>query len=212
MASTTSIATHQFSTHIDLPMESRDELITLLNEHLADTFDLMSQTKQAHWNLKGKDFYQLHLLFDEIAGELADFVDLLAERATSLGGYATGTVRMAAENSGLPEYPTDITEGMDHVKAWSSGSAFTLRGSASRSMRQSTWETSRPAISTSRSRGPSISGSGSSKLIFSAPFDGSHELECMVTARVAPLAHPKLGGWTCHREHAHESFNRLDGR
>jgi starvation-inducible DNA-binding protein len=117
MASRTSIATHLFSTHIDLPMESREQLITLLNEHLADTFDLMSQTKQAHWNVKGKDFYQLHLLFDEIAGELADFVDLLAERATSLGGYATGTVRMAAENSALPEYPTDITEGTEHVKA-----------------------------------------------------------------------------------------------
>jgi starvation-inducible DNA-binding protein len=117
MAANTSTATHQFSTHIDLPVESREQLITQLNEHLANTFDLMSQTKQAHWNVKGKDFYQLHLLFDEIAGELADFVDLLAERATTLGGYATGTVRMAAENSSLPEYPTEISDGTDHVKA-----------------------------------------------------------------------------------------------
>ena len=117
MASRISSWTQQFSTHIDLPVESREQLITQLNEHLADTFDLMSQTKQAHWNVKGKDFYQLHLLFDEIAGELAEFVDLLAERATSLGGYAAGTVRMAAENSSLPEYPTEISEGTDHVKA-----------------------------------------------------------------------------------------------
>jgi starvation-inducible DNA-binding protein len=117
MASKTSVASQQFSTHIDLPLESREQLIALLNEHLADTFDLMSQTKQAHWNVKGKDFYQLHLLFDEIAGELSDFVDSLAERATTLGGYATGTVRMAAEHSSLPEYPTEISEGLDHVKA-----------------------------------------------------------------------------------------------
>lgn len=117
MASTTWIATQQYSTHIDIPVETREPLVALLNEHLADTFDLMSQTKQAHWNVKGKDFYQLHMLFDEIVGELADFVDLLAERATSLGGYATGTVRMAAENSSLPEYPTEISEGTEHVKA-----------------------------------------------------------------------------------------------
>ena len=117
MASTTWIATQQFPTHIDIPVETREPLVALLNEHLADTFDLMSQTKQAHWNVKGKDFYQLHLLFDEIAEELEGFVDLLAERATSLGGYASGTVRMAAENSSLPEYPTEISDGTDHVKA-----------------------------------------------------------------------------------------------
>ena len=27
-------------------------MITLLNQHLADTFDLYSQAKQAHWNVK----------------------------------------------------------------------------------------------------------------------------------------------------------------
>ena len=106
-----------FPTHIEIPANQRKALIEILNQSLADTFDLMSQTKQAHWNVKGKDFYQLHLLFDEIAAELAEFVDLIAERATSLGGYATGTARMAADNSSLPEYPTDIVEGMDHVAA-----------------------------------------------------------------------------------------------
>jgi starvation-inducible DNA-binding protein len=80
-------------------------------------FDLLSQTKQAHWNVKGKDFYQLHLLFDEIADELEDFVDKLAERVTSLGGYAMGTVRMAAEHSRLPEYPIDAIDGKAHVAA-----------------------------------------------------------------------------------------------
>jgi len=106
-----------FPTHIDLPADRRESLIERLNQDLADTFDLMSQVKQAHWNVKGKDFYQLHLLFDEIAEELEGFVDLIAERCTSLGGYATGTARMAAEHSTLPEYPTDAVEGMEHVEA-----------------------------------------------------------------------------------------------
>lgn len=106
-----------FATKNDLSEGVRVKVIQLLNERLADGIDLQTQTKQAHWNVKGKDFYQLHLLFDEMAEELSGFVDLIAERATALGGYACGTARMAAENSELPEYPTDAIEGMDHVKA-----------------------------------------------------------------------------------------------
>ena len=117
MATRQKAKTRQFSTHIDIPSEKRTALIEMLNQHLADTFDLYSQVKQAHWNVKGKDFYQLHLLFDEIAGEIEPFVDLLAERATLLGGYATGSARMAAGNSALPEYPTDAVEGHQHLEA-----------------------------------------------------------------------------------------------
>jgi starvation-inducible DNA-binding protein len=106
-----------FRTHINIPAEQRDQLVVLLNQHLADTLDLHTQAKQAHWNVKGKDFYQLHQLFDEIAAELAGFVDLLAERVTSLGGYATGTARMAAEQTALPEYPSEAIDGMEHVAA-----------------------------------------------------------------------------------------------
>jgi starvation-inducible DNA-binding protein len=114
---TKSTSTKTFTTHIDIPAEKREGLIRTLNASLADTFDLFSQIKQAHWNVKGKDFIQLHLLFDEIAAEIEEFVDKIAERVTTLGGYATGTVRMAAASSSLPEYPTDVVEGMKHVAA-----------------------------------------------------------------------------------------------
>jgi starvation-inducible DNA-binding protein len=114
---TTKSAHRTFPTRIDIPADARTRLVEALNQHLADTSDLRSQVKQAHWNVKGENFYQLHLLFDEIAGELAEFADELAERVTTLGGYATGTVRMAAEHSSLPEYPTDATDGMQHVAA-----------------------------------------------------------------------------------------------
>ena len=109
--------TPTFTTHIDIPAEKRAALIEGLNRHLANTLDLYTQVKQAHWNVKGKDFYQLHLLFDEIAEEIEPFIDALAERATLLGGYANGTVRMSAENSELPEYPTDAVDGRDHLEA-----------------------------------------------------------------------------------------------
>ncbi len=117
MATHQKTQTRQFTTHIDIPADKRSALIEILNQHLADTLDLYTQVKQAHWNVKGKDFYQLHLLFDEIAEEIEPFIDALAERVTSLGGYANGTARMAAENSALPEYPTDATEGRDHIEA-----------------------------------------------------------------------------------------------
>ena len=77
----------------------------------------MSQVKQAHWNVKGSDFWQLHKLFDEVAERAAEWVDEFAERVTALGGYATGTVRMAVASSTLPEFPTEITESMDYVRA-----------------------------------------------------------------------------------------------
>lgn len=104
-------------TRIDLPEKSREQICDILNESLAITLDLYTHAKQAHWNVKGVHFYQLHLLFDELAGELQEYVDLFAERITTLAGTAFGTVRMAAQTTILPEYPTDIDEGMEHVTA-----------------------------------------------------------------------------------------------
>ena len=106
-----------FKTSVDIPAGTRSKVNALLNQNLADGFDLMSQTKQAHWNVKGNDFWQLHKLFDEIAAEVGEWVDMIAERVTALGGYATGTARMAAASSALPEFPTNITDGMAYVQA-----------------------------------------------------------------------------------------------
>jgi starvation-inducible DNA-binding protein len=104
-------------TRIDIPEKQRSEIITLLNQTLAATLDLKTQVKQAHWNVKGLDFYQLHELFDEMAGELDEYIDMVAERVTALGGVAMGTARIAAQNSILPEYPLTILDGKDHITA-----------------------------------------------------------------------------------------------
>jgi starvation-inducible DNA-binding protein len=106
-----------YPTRIDLALEVRTAVVEILNQTLAATLDLKTQTKQAHWNVKGMDFYQLHELFDEMAGELEEYVDMVAERVTALGGTALGTARMAAATSILPEYPLDAVAGVDHVTA-----------------------------------------------------------------------------------------------
>jgi starvation-inducible DNA-binding protein len=106
-----------FPTRIDLAAEVRGPVIALLNQHLAGTFDLYSQTKQAHWNVKGAQFYPLHELFDKLAEELEGYVDMIAERATALGGLALGTVRLSAANSQLAELPLEVTDSLPTVEA-----------------------------------------------------------------------------------------------
>lgn len=110
-------ATKLYASRIDIPVENRTQIIALLNLSLALTLDLKTQVKQAHWNVKGMNFYQLHLLFDQIATQLDEYVDTIAERVTTLGGMAMGTVRTAAKISTLPEYPFEIVNGKDHVSA-----------------------------------------------------------------------------------------------
>jgi len=111
------------NTKIDIAKEKREKLIAILNQNLADAADLRSQAKQAHWNVKGPNFIALHELFDRVSAEMDTHVDDLAERVTTLGGTAMGTVRSAAQNSSLAEYPHEITDGTAHVDALSSALA-----------------------------------------------------------------------------------------
>ena len=110
-------------TKIDLPLESREQIVAILNSRLADAIDLKSQAKQAHWNVKGMNFIALHELFDQISAAVETHIDDLAERVTTLGGTAMGTVRIAASNSTLGEYPHEITDGGAHVDALSNALA-----------------------------------------------------------------------------------------
>lgn len=106
-----------FSSGVDFSASQKEKIVFLLNQHLADTLDLYNDTKQAHWNVKGETFYMLHELFDEIADEIENYVDDIAERITAIGGYAEGTTRMAAARTKISEYPVDAVSGTQHVKA-----------------------------------------------------------------------------------------------
>jgi starvation-inducible DNA-binding protein len=106
-----------YETENDLPKTTRRELNALINQRLADVIDLQTQLKQAHWNVKGPHFIGLHELFDKIAEEVEDYVDMIAERIVQLGGIAEGTVRVSAVRSRLDEYPLGIADGPAHVEA-----------------------------------------------------------------------------------------------
>jgi len=104
--------------------KTRKEMTALLQERLVDSIDLMMQAKQAHWNVKGPNFIALHELFDKVFLDVVKYVDAIAERIVQLGGVAQGTVRVAAQQSGLPEYEPDISSGKKHVAELAHAIAF----------------------------------------------------------------------------------------
>lgn len=106
-----------FKSKIDLAAKTRKSSIALCNDHLADAIDLQCQCKQAHWNVKGPQFMQLHEFFDKLHDEAEEAVDVLAERVTALGGVAEGRVGKVARSSRLPTYPGNISNGKDHLSA-----------------------------------------------------------------------------------------------
>ncbi len=120
-----------YPTKNDLPEGTRRQMIELLNARLADAIDLQTQTKQAHWNVKGPHFIALHELFDKVNQDVEDYVDLIAERAIQLGGAVEGTARSVAKRSTLAEYPVKGGSGRQHVDALSS--ALAAFGKATRS-------------------------------------------------------------------------------
>ncbi|MEO1652840.1 MAG: DNA starvation/stationary phase protection protein Dps [Bacteroidota bacterium] len=112
-----------YQSRIDLSSEIRQGVIATLNLSLADAIDLSTQSKQAHWNVRGNNFKALHELFDEIHEMSEEHIDLLAERITALGGIAEGTIATVAEKSRLPKYPSQLQNQEAHVKALADGLA-----------------------------------------------------------------------------------------
>lgn len=74
-------------------------MIDVLNSCLASALDLSLQ------------------FFDEIADRLRHFVDVMAERATALGGIAEGTARLVSKHSHVAEYDLSAVTGQEHVRA-----------------------------------------------------------------------------------------------
>jgi starvation-inducible DNA-binding protein len=104
-------------TRNDLSAKTRTAVCDILAGILADSIDLQTQLKQAHWNVKGTNFIALHELFDKAAEEAEEWIDVVAERIVQLGGTALGTARVVAKASRLDEYPLKAVRSKDHVEA-----------------------------------------------------------------------------------------------
>jgi starvation-inducible DNA-binding protein len=109
------------STRLDIPSPVRAGSIRILQARLSDALDLEAQMKQAHWNVRGPAFFQLHKLFDSLHDAAEGYVDLLAERITTLGGVADGRVQTTAAATSLAEYPLTAKGGEAHLRAAAAG-------------------------------------------------------------------------------------------
>lgn len=90
--------------------------IETLNAALADLLALGLALKQAHWNVKGRNFIGIHELFDAVYARVSEGVDVVAERVQILGGTALGTVEAISGAAKMRAYPTDVVEDLRHVE------------------------------------------------------------------------------------------------
>lgn len=106
-----------YKNRVALPDDVKEKVVDIMNVKLAASLDMYSQAKYAHWNVKGVNFYQLHLVFDATAKVIYKQIDAIAERITQLGGTANGTVRMSAANSPIAPYDVEALSGPEHLEA-----------------------------------------------------------------------------------------------
>ncbi|WP_295802940.1 Dps family protein [uncultured Microbulbifer sp.] len=91
--------------NIDIGIGAKDraEIAEGLKRLLADSYTLYLQTHYFHWNVTGRLFRELHLMFEEQYTELATAVDDIAERIRTLDVVAPGTYKEFAELSSIKE-------------------------------------------------------------------------------------------------------------
>ena len=76
-----------------------------LQSVLVDLIELHLQGKQAHWNVVGKNFRDLHLQLDEVVDAAREFSDAVAERLRALHAVADGRTAMVSATTTLEPYP-----------------------------------------------------------------------------------------------------------
>lgn len=112
---------HTSTTHAaHAPFRATEALGANLQAVLVDLTNLHLVGKQAHWNVVGKNFRDMHLQLDEVVTAAREFSDVIAERMRAL--YLTPDARAAtvAAQSTLVEFPAeevDTGETVDLISA-----------------------------------------------------------------------------------------------
>ncbi|RZU66394.1 starvation-inducible DNA-binding protein [Microterricola gilva] len=112
------------------PFTASKKLSDALQQVLVELLELQLQGKQAHWNVVGKNFRDLHLQLDEIIDSAREFSDVVAERMRALHSVPDGRSDTIAATTTLPVYPageTDTAETVDLITARLQAVAGTAR-------------------------------------------------------------------------------------
>ena len=99
---------------IGLNKQQTATLVDDLNQLLADYQILYTNVRGYHWNIKGRDFFELHAKFEEIYNDLVLKVDEIAERILTLGGTPVHAFSRYLEMSDLEE-TLNVSNGREAV-------------------------------------------------------------------------------------------------
>lgn len=86
-------------------VQASAELEGSLQRVLVDLIELHLQGKQAHWNVVGTNFRDLHLQLDELVDFAREASDTIAERMRALDVVPDGRSDTVAATTSLPEFP-----------------------------------------------------------------------------------------------------------
>lgn len=81
----------------------KKELVTKLNQCLANSFEMYQRAHGMHWNVEGNLFKQYHDFFGDIYSEIYDSIDKFAEEIRTCDGYAIYGTKVISDTNVLPE-------------------------------------------------------------------------------------------------------------
>jgi starvation-inducible DNA-binding protein len=96
--------------NIGLDRDTRQLIMKMLDQTVADETVLMLKTRNAHWNVSGADFFELHILFDTQFKQINEITDEIAERIRILGGFAIGGLKEILAHARLVERPGKVPD------------------------------------------------------------------------------------------------------
>lgn len=96
-------------------MKASSTLTNNMQAVLVDLIELHLQGKQAHWNVVGKNFRDLHLQLDEIIDDARAFADEMAERMRALHAVPDGRSVAVAEGTKIDPFPAGLVSTKDTV-------------------------------------------------------------------------------------------------
>jgi starvation-inducible DNA-binding protein len=106
------------------------QLVVSLQRILVDLIELHLQGKQAHWNVIGTNFRDLHLQLDELVDFARAGSDIIAERMRALDAVPDGRSDTVAASTSLPRFPANehnTTEGVDRITTGTYAAVEALR-------------------------------------------------------------------------------------
>lgn len=112
-------------------MKASEELAKGLQAVLVDLIELGLQAKQAHWNIVGANFRDLHLQLDEIVAAARLHTDVIAERMRALHVVPDGRSATVAKTTSLDEAHEGIvstSQAIDAVVKALENTVATARG------------------------------------------------------------------------------------